>query len=105
MKKLLLTTAALVALVAPGNAAAADTLPREMLGRWCPSTEGSFNVYNGIFKRGNCKDTDSSILVKQNLIEYWESGCMRWLRLSEQNFRVDKWSLCRVRPPRGKAAS
>jgi len=30
---------------------------------------------------------------------------VRWLRLSEQNFRVDKWSLCRVRPPRGKAAS
>src|SRR5215472_18949841 len=28
---------------------------------------------------------------------------LRWLRLSEQNFRVDKWSLCRVRPPRGKA--
>ena len=20
---------------------------------------------------------------------------LRWLRLSEQNFRVDKWSLCR----------
>ena len=32
-------------------------------------------------------------------------GGVRWLRLSEQNFRVDKWSLCRVRPPRGKAAS
>jgi hypothetical protein len=32
-------------------------------------------------------------------------GMVRWLRLSEQNFRVDKWSLCRVRPPRGKAAS
>src|SRR5262245_33564813 len=33
------------------------------------------------------------------------AGGVRWLRLSEQNFRVDKWSLCRVRPPRGKAAS
>jgi len=23
------------------------------------------------------------------------SSALRWLRLSEQNFRVDKWSLCR----------
>jgi len=77
IKTLLTAAATTVALVGPftGNAAAADTLPREMLGRWCPSTEGSFNVYNGLFKRGNCKDTDSSILVKQNFIEYWESGC------------------------------
>jgi hypothetical protein len=22
-------------------------------------------------------------------------AALRWLRLSEQNFRVDKWSLCR----------
>jgi hypothetical protein len=29
---------------------------------------------------------------------------LRWLRLSEQNFRVDKWRLCRVRPPRETAA-
>jgi hypothetical protein len=75
--KLLIALATTVVLVGPftGNAIAADTLPKEMLGRWCPSTEGSFNVYNGLFKRGNCQDTDSSILVKQNLIEYWESGC------------------------------
>jgi hypothetical protein len=24
-----------------------------------------------------------------------KDGKVRWLRLSEQNFRVDKWSLCR----------
>jgi hypothetical protein len=24
-----------------------------------------------------------------------ERHAIRWLRLSEQNFRVDKWSLCR----------
>ncbi len=30
---------------------------------------------------------------------------VRWSRLSEQIFRVDKWSLCRgVRLPRGRAA-
>src|SRR5262245_21216112 len=44
-----------------------------------------------------------------SLQSYQNDSCkictMRWLRLSEQNFRVDKWSLCRVRPPRGKAAS
>jgi hypothetical protein len=28
---------------------------------------------------------------------------LNWSRLSEQKFRVDKWSLCRVRPPRGAA--
>ena len=28
----------------------------------------------------------------------------RWSRLSEQFFRVDKWSLCRVRLPSGVAA-
>ena len=28
-------------------------------------------------------------------------GSLNWTRLSEQKFRVDKWSLCRVRPPRG----
>jgi hypothetical protein len=28
----------------------------------------------------------------------------RWSRLSEQIFRVDKWSLCRVRLPSGVAA-
>ena len=28
---------------------------------------------------------------------------VNWSRLSEQKFRVDKWSLCRVRPPRGAA--
>jgi len=30
---------------------------------------------------------------------------MSWSRLSEQNLRVDKWSLCRVRLPSGVAAS
>jgi hypothetical protein len=30
---------------------------------------------------------------------------MRWPRLSEQIFRVDKWSLCRVRLPSGEAAA
>jgi hypothetical protein len=30
-------------------------------------------------------------------------GILNWSRLSEQKFRVDKWSLCRVRPPRGAA--
>ncbi|WP_247523982.1 hypothetical protein [Bradyrhizobium sp. 145] len=29
--------------------------------------------------------------------------CMSWSRLSEQNLRVDKWSLCRVRLPSGLA--
>ncbi len=29
---------------------------------------------------------------------------LRWPRLSEQIFRVDKWSLCRVRLPSGGAA-
>ena len=32
-------------------------------------------------------------------------GAMRWPRLSEQIFRVDKWSLCRVRLPSGEAAA
>ena len=27
-----------------------------------------------------------------------------WPRLSEQNLRIDKWSVCRVRPPSGMAA-
>jgi hypothetical protein len=26
---------------------------------------------------------------------YYDYERVRWLRLSEQNFRVDKWSLCR----------
>jgi Protein of unknown function (DUF3768) len=30
---------------------------------------------------------------------------LRWPRLSEQIFRVDKWSLCRVRLPSGGAAA
>jgi hypothetical protein len=29
---------------------------------------------------------------------------VRWSRLSEQIFRVDKWSLCRVKLPSGEAA-
>ena len=30
---------------------------------------------------------------------------LRWPRLSEQIFRIDKWSLCRVRLPSGEAAA
>jgi hypothetical protein len=32
-------------------------------------------------------------------------GKLSWPRLSEQNLRIDKWSVCRVRPPSGVAAS
>ena len=31
-------------------------------------------------------------------------GGLRWPRLSEQIFRIDKWSVCRVRLPSGGAA-
>jgi len=57
IKTLLTAAATTVALVGPftGNAAAADTLPKEMLGRWCPSAEGSFNVYNGLFNTESLK--------------------------------------------------
>jgi hypothetical protein len=34
--------------------------------------------------------------------DYWE--LQSWSRLSEQNLRVDKWSVCRVRLPSGVAA-
>ena len=62
IKTLLTAAATAVALVGPftGNAAVADPLPREMLGRWCPSTEGISNH----FKRGNCEDTDMLDLLK-----------------------------------------
>ena len=33
--------------------------------------------------------------VKTRRGEKMMSGPKRWSRLSEQNFRVDKWSLCR----------
>ena len=29
------------------------------------------------------------------------NGSLNWSRLSEQKVRVDKWSLSRIRPPRG----
>jgi hypothetical protein len=30
------------------------------------------------------------------VISNWSWGRLRWSRLSEQIFRLDKWSLCRV---------
>jgi hypothetical protein len=30
---------------------------------------------------------------------------VRWSRLSEHFFRIDKWNLCRVKLPYGEAAS
>jgi hypothetical protein len=36
---------------------------------------------------------------------FWNNvGAVRWPRLSEQIFRIDKWSVCRVRLPSGGAA-
>ncbi len=39
--------------------------------------------------------------VKELLFEGTRCVGVNWSRLSEQKFRVDKWSLCRVKPPRG----
>ena len=33
--------------------------------------------------------------LRENVVELALQIQVRWLRLSEQNFRVDKWSLCR----------
>jgi hypothetical protein len=44
-----------------------------------------------------------SFLKQDDYTTYNQMGLMNWSRLSEQKFRVDKWSLCRVRPPRGAA--
>ena len=71
MKRLLIALATTVALVGP--AASADTLPREMLGMWCPTeiTTGTF------FERSKskCKSEDSFLALNRDSIEYWEEGC------------------------------
>jgi hypothetical protein len=71
MFKLLAASTLLAALTATSAQAVPNTLPKEMLGRWCPSYPESFKS----FKRGNCKGQDNSILVKPNLMKYWEDGC------------------------------
>ena len=46
------------------------------------------------------KVSEQALLVYKSIIDQFDiikkqQWAMRWLRLSEQNFRVDKWSLCR----------
>ena len=72
-KKLLLT--GIAALFLATGAAHADTLPKEMLGKWCPSADDSAEVIT-LYERGTCKGVSGSgMTVKQNAIEYWEEKC------------------------------
>ena len=70
-----------------------NAIPGVDVGRYMFNNDGS------LYEEGNPYN-----LAKQNA-EWIKSfglgihmdigGDVRWLRLSEQNFRVDKWSLCR----------
>jgi hypothetical protein len=40
-------------------------------------------------------DLQALALYRDPRFEFEWPNLVRWLRLSEQNFRVDKWSLCR----------
>jgi hypothetical protein len=42
-----------------------------------------------------CRARHRSCLSSKQIPSFECRGVLRWLRLSEQNFRVDKWSLCR----------
>jgi hypothetical protein len=60
---------------APG--AHADTLPKEMLGKWCGQSGGD-EQNNTFYERGKCgegKDLAYGMTLHPNAIEYWEEGC------------------------------
>src|SRR5215813_5506373 len=81
-RRLLLAGVAALSVLAALAAAHAETkearviLPDIIAGTWC-WVEG-----------GDEKNRNQQIFIRS-------APEVRWLRLSEQNFRVDKWSLCR----------
>jgi hypothetical protein len=40
---------------------------------------------NNTYERGSCKDNDSTMKVRQNSVEYWESG------FTSVNTRIQTW--------------
>jgi len=66
---------ALATTVALVGSAAADPLPREMLGKWCAATGTPDNSRFERPKKGKCPTEDSNLTLLRDSIEYWEEGC------------------------------
>ena len=73
MAKLLMAATAAAALLAPATVRA-DTLPREVLGKWCVNPE--YGQDSATYERCKNKDSDIALEVKQNSAEFYEEdGC------------------------------
>ena len=70
MRKSLLTGVAALS-VCSASAAHADTLPNEMLGRWCQDDVAT-QTGRRVYTRGACDDLRVS---RNNIVEYVEDGC------------------------------
>jgi hypothetical protein len=72
MKKLLITTAALLALAAPAQA---DELPATYLGQWCQvSNDATTYDYVSLEAKEECERADR-LTIKRNGLTAIESGC------------------------------
>jgi len=63
--------------------ARADTLPKEVLGKWCHTSVS----YNATYNRGSCKTRDGTMTVKPDSVTYEEAGC----DFTSVNTRIQTW--------------
>jgi hypothetical protein len=104
MRKLFLAAAALAAL--SGTANAADTLPKEVFGKWCSVG----NEYSAVFER--CKGRDVTAEVKQGSVELFEEDTCKFTSITTrtsmgggyENDGVLRWKSYKVYKAKAKCS-